>query len=72
MLSRQFVQAVGACLLLIGIYDTCVYAYSLKCSTDTFDLFGHKLHPKHPLIISGFAAVLVFYYLVGALMLVLG
>jgi hypothetical protein len=72
MLSNQSVQAIGACLLIIGIYDTCTYAYSLKWSRDTFDFFGHKLHPKHPLIISGFLVVLAFYLLVGAMMLVFG
>ncbi|HUK50445.1 MAG TPA: hypothetical protein VLV18_05370 [Terriglobales bacterium] len=72
MLPSIIVRSVGICLLIIGVYDTSVYVYSVMWAKETFDLFGHKLHPRHPIIVTGFAGVLAFYFVVGALMLMFG
>ena len=70
MLPAIFLRVVGACLLAFGVYDTNVYLYALIRSNDTFDFFGHKMAPDHPLVKVGFVFVLTFYYVVGTVMLV--
>jgi len=72
MLPSSFIKTIGACLLMIGVYDTNVYRYALTRSKDTFDFFEHRLQPKHPLVVVGFGLMLAFYYVVGVTMLVFG
>ena len=72
MLPSAFLKVVGACLLVFGVYDASVYRYALTRSKDTFDFFGHRLAPKHPLVKVGFVLVLTFYFAVGLIMLLFG
>jgi hypothetical protein len=72
MLPTTFLKVVGACLLVFGVYDTSVYRYAITHSKETFDFFGHRLSPNHPLVKVGFVLVLTFYYAVGMTMLVFG
>ena len=72
MLPNTFVKTIEICLLVIGFYDTTVYAYAVWHRKERFDFFGHKLPPTHPLIMTGFGVVLAFYYVVGLTMLMFG
>lgn len=72
MLPSPFLKVAGVCLLVIGLYDTNLYHYALTRSEDTFDFFGRRLAPGHPLVKIGFIVVLAFYYLVGTLMVIFG
>jgi len=72
MLPDLFLKSVGVCLILIGLYDSNVYRYALVKGDGTFDFFGKELSAKHSVVRFGFAVVLVFYYVVGLVLLVLG
>ena len=72
MLPGLFLKSVGVCLILIGLYDTNVYRYVLTKGDGTFDFFGKELPARHPWVRLGFGAVLLFYYVVGLVLLVLG
>jgi len=49
-----------------------VYRYVLTKGDGTFDFFGKELPARHPWVRLGFGAVLLFYYVVGLVLLVLG
>ena len=72
MLPSLFLKSVGIGLIVIGLYDTNVYRYALVKGNGTFDFFGRELAAKHPVARLGFGTVLVFYYVVGAILLLLG
>jgi hypothetical protein len=72
MLPDLFLRFVGLCLIIFGLYDTNVYRYALVKCEGTFDFFGRVLPAKHPVVRLGFGTVLVFYYLVGSVLLILG
>ena len=72
MLPGSFLKFVGACLIVIGVYDTNVYRYALTKGEGTFDFFGRELPARHIIVRMGFGLVLLFYYSVGAVLLVLG
>jgi hypothetical protein len=72
MLPSLFLKFVGACLIIIGAYDTNVYRYALMTGEGTFDFFGRELPARHAIVKMGFIIVLVFYYAVGFSLLALG
>jgi hypothetical protein len=72
MLPGLFLKLVGICLIIIGVYDINVYHYALKKGEGAFDFFGRELPAKHRIVKIGFGIVLLFYYLVGSILLVLG
>ena len=72
MLPSVFLKLVGLSLLIFGIYDTKVYWYALTKGNGTFDFFGRELAAKHWIVRVGFSSVLVFYYSVGAALLIFG
>ncbi len=72
MLPSLFVKVIGACLLIIGVYDTSVYRYALTKGEETFNFFGRRLQAKHVIVRVGFATVLTFYYVVGLVLVVEG
>jgi len=71
-LPSLFLKFVGICLLVFGVYDTNVYWYALARGEGTFDFFGRNLAATHSIVRAGFSLVLVFYYVVGSILLVLG
>jgi hypothetical protein len=58
-------------LLIFGAYDTKVCGYALTRGTEAFD-FGRKLPVPHRIVRLGFSLVPAFYYLVGAVLIILG
>ena len=72
MLPGLFLKFVGVCLLIFGLYDTNVYHYALTKGQGTFDFFGRNLPATHRIVRVGFSLVLVFYFVVGSLLLILG
>ena len=72
MLPSLFLKFVGACLLIFGMYDTNVYWYAIAKGQGTFDFFGRELPATHGIVRIGFSLVLVFYYVVGSVLLILG
>jgi hypothetical protein len=72
MLPALFLKFVGISLIIFGLYDTNVYRYALAKGEGTFDFFGRELPAKHPIVRLGFGTVLLFYYVVGAVLLLLG
>jgi len=72
MLPSLFLKSIGIGLIVIGLYDTNVYRYALVTANRTFDFFGRELPAKHPAVRLGFGSVLVFYYMVGFILLLLG
>jgi len=72
MLPSLFLKSVGVCLIVIGLYDTNVYGYALVKGKGTFDFFGRELPAKHPVIRLGFGTVLIFYYVAGFILVLLG
>lgn len=72
MLPRLFLKFVGACLLIFGVYDTNVYRYAVTRGEGTFDFFGRNLPATHRIVRVGFSLVLIFYYVVGSLLLIFG
>ena len=72
MLPSLFLRLVGVCLIIIGVYDTSVYRYAITTGKGTFDFFGKELPGTHRIVRLGFAFVLVFYYVVGLVLLALG
>lgn len=69
MLPSVFLKVVGACLIVFGVYDTNVYWYALTKGEGTFDFLGRNLPASHRVVKSGFALVLVFYYVVGSVLI---
>jgi len=67
-----FLKLIGACLIIIGAYDTNVYRYALTTGVGTFDFFGRELPARRAIVKMGFLFVLVFYYAVGMTLLALG
>lgn len=72
MLPWLFLKFVGACLLIFGVYDTNVYRYAITKGQGTFDFFGRELPATHGIVRVGFSLVLLFYYVVGSLLLIFG
>jgi len=72
VLPSLFLKFVGACLLIFGVYDTNVYWYAVTKGEGTFDFFGRNLPATHRIVRTGFSLVLLFYYIVGSVLLVLG
>jgi hypothetical protein len=72
MLPGLFLKFVGACLLIFGVYDTNVYRYAITKGQGTFDFFGRELPVTHGIVRVGFSLVLLFYYVVGSLLLIFG
>jgi hypothetical protein len=72
LLPSGFVKFVGVCLLIIGVYDTNVYRYALARGGGSFDFFGKELPGKHRMVRLGFTIVLVFYYVAGSILVLLG
>jgi hypothetical protein len=72
MLPSLFLKFVGVCLLIFGIYDTNVYSYAIAKGQGIFDFFGRELPATHSIVRIGFSLVLVFYYVVGSILLILG
>lgn len=72
MLPGLFLKFVGACLLIFGVYDTNVYRYAITRGEGTFDFFGRNLPATHRIVRVGFSLVLIFYYVVGSLLLIFG
>lgn len=60
---------MGACLIVFGVYDTNVYWYALTKGEGTFDFFGRNLPASHRVVKSGFTMVLIFYYVVGSILI---
>lgn len=69
MLPSIFLKVVGACLIVFGVYDTNVYWYALTKGEGTFDFFGRNLPASHRVVKSGFTMVLIFYYVVGSILI---
>ena len=65
-------KLVGVSLLIFGVYDTKVYWYALTKGNGAFDFFGRELPARHRGVKIGFISVLVFYYAVGAVLLIFG
>ena len=65
-------KLVGVSLLIFGVYDTKVYWYALTKGIGGFDFFGRELPARHRGVKIGFTSVLVFYYAVGAVLLIFG
>jgi hypothetical protein len=63
---------VGVCLIIFGIYDTLVYRYAIATGKGTFDFFGKELPGTYKIVRLGFTVVLIFYYVVGLVLLLLG
>ena len=59
-------------MIVIGVYDTNVYRYALTTGKGTFDFFGKEVLARDVVVKLGFTVVLVFYYVVGLVLLVLG
>ncbi len=72
MLPSIFLKLVGACLLVLGVYDTKIYWYGLTHGGETFNFFGRNLPANHTIVRLGFATVLIFYYAVGSVLLIEG
>ncbi len=72
MLPWLFLKFVGVYLLLFGVYDTNVYRYAITKGQGTFDFFGRELPATHGIVRAGFSLVLLFYYVVGSLLLIFG
>jgi len=72
LLPETFLRFVGACLIVIGVYDSNVYRYALAKGEGTFDFFGRELPATHRMVRMGFGLVLLFYYSVGLVLLVFG
>lgn len=72
MLPWLFLKFVGVCLLIFGVYDTNVYRYAITKGQGTFDFFGRDLPATHGIVRVGFSLVLLFYYVVGSLLLIFG
>ena len=72
MLPSIFLKLVGVCLLVFGVYDTNVYWYALTKGEGTFDFFGRNLPATHTIVRIGFGSVLIFYYVVGFILVALG
>jgi hypothetical protein len=72
MLPWLFLKFVGVCLLIFGVYDTNVYRYAITKGQGTFDFFGRDLPATHGIVRVGFSLVLIFYYVVGSLLLIFG
>ena len=72
MLPSVFLKAVGVCLIVFGVYDTNVYWYALTKGEGTFDFFGRNLPARHKVVKLGFTLVLVFYYVIGSIMILFG
>ena len=67
-----FLKLIGACLLVIGVYDTGVYWYALTNGDETFNFFGRRLGADNKIVRIVFAVVLTFYYAAGLALLVYG
>lgn len=65
-------KLVGVSLLVFGVYDTNVYWYALTKGEGSFDFFGRELPANHWIVRTGFTSVLVFYYVVGSVLLIFG
>ena len=65
-------KLVGVSLLVFGAYDTKVYWYALIKGEGVFDFFGRELPARHRGVKIGFSSVLVFYYVVGTVLLIFG
>ena len=63
---------MGVCLIVFGVYDTNVYWYALTKGEGTFDFFGRNLPARHKVVKLGFTLVLVFYYVIGSIMILFG
>jgi len=72
MLLSLFLKSVGVCLLIFGVYDTNVYWYAIVKGGGTFDFFGRNIPATRSIVRVGFSLVLVFYYVVGSVLLILG
>jgi hypothetical protein len=72
MLPSLFLKSVGVCLLIFGVYDTNVYWYAIVKGGETFDFFGRNIPATRSIVRVGFSLVLVFYYVVGSVLLILG
>jgi len=72
LLPSLFLRFVGVCLIIIGVYDTLVYRYAITTGKGTFDFLGRELPGTHLVVRFGFAVVLVFYFVVGFVLLTLG
>lgn len=72
MLPSLFLKSVGFCLIVFGVYDTNVYRYALTKGEGTFDFFGRTLPATQKVVKLGFGSVLIFYYVVGFVLIALG
>jgi len=72
MLPSSFLKCIGICLIAIGLYDSNVYRYALRTGKGAFDFFGRELPASHVVVKMSFSLVLVFYYVVGFVLLILG
>ena len=72
LLPSLFLKAVGFCLIGFGVYDTDVYWYALTKGEGAFDFFGRNLPATHKIVKLGFSSVLVFYYVIGSVLIALG
>jgi hypothetical protein len=54
------------------VYDTGVYRYALTNGDETFNFFGRRLCENNKIARIGFAAVLIFYYATGLVLLAYG
>lgn len=72
MIPGPFLKFVGTCLLIFGVYDTNVYWYAIAKGQGTFDFFGRNLPATHSIVRVGFSLVLLFYYVVGSVLLIFG
>ncbi len=72
MLPSVFLKSVGICLLVFGGYDTKVYLYGLTHGGETLNFFGRSLPANHRIVRFGFSLVLIFYYVVGLVLLIGG
>ena len=69
--ARCVLEIRRQCLIVIGLYDTKAYRYALAKGEGLLTSLG-ELSAKHLIIELGFGAVLLFYYVVGLVLLVLG
>ena len=72
VLPSIFLKLVGVSLLIFGVYDTKVYWYALTKGEGAFDFFGRELSARHSGVKIGFTSVLVFYFIVGAVLFIFG
>jgi hypothetical protein len=72
MLPSLFLKLVGLSLLIFGVYDFNLYCYAITKGEGTFDFFGRNLPASHSIVRVGFTSVLVFYFLIGSVLMFFG